>query len=53
MRSSAEETDDPKAKAYMIGAAQGYENLAKETEQRSRPVTDAGQKVMAPSRYEI
>jgi len=53
MRSSAEETDDPKAKAYMTGAAEAYENLAKETERRSRPVTDAGQKVMAPSHYEI
>jgi len=53
MRSSAEETDDPKAKAYMTGAAEAYENLAKEAERRSRPVTDAGQKVMAPSHYEI
>jgi len=47
MRSSAEKTDDPKAKAYMSGAAEAYEKLAKEAERRSRSVIDAGQKAMA------
>ena len=47
MRSTAEQTDDQKAKATMMGAAEAYEDLAKETERTTVPITEVHRKVIA------